>query len=353
MNNSFFAPPIKKNMQSKILVTGGCGYIGSHTIIDLVQNGFEVVSIDNCSNSQPETIKMVSQITGKTIINYQIDLCDYEAVKKVFEENNFAGIIHFAAFKSVPESVEQPLKYYHNNLSSLSNLLKLTEEFGVKHFVFSSSCSVYGNTTDLPVTEATEFQKAESPYGHTKQIGEEIIQAQAKVSESKYILLRYFNPVGAHESGLIGENPTMVVTAILPRITGFAAGKFSSFSVFGTDYPTRDGTCVRDYIHVMDLALAHELALTKPGKPSETRIFNCGYGTGNSVREVVTAFGEVLNHALPTRNQPRRPGDAAALACNSAKLKRELGWTPNHASIKTIVETALNWERKLSATPGT
>jgi len=348
MNNSFFAPPIKKNMQLKILVTGGCGYIGSHTIIDLVQNGFEVVSIDNCSNSQPETIKMVSQITGKTIINYQIDLCDYEAVKKVFDENNFAGIIHFAAFKSVPESVEQPLKYYHNNLSSLSNLLKLTEEFGVKHFVFSSSCSVYGNTTDLPVTEATEFQKAESPYGHTKQIGEEIIQAQAKVSESKYILLRYFNPVGAHESGLIGENPTMVVTAILPRITGFAAGKFSSFSIFGTDYPTRDGTCVRDYIHVMDIANAHTKALQfsiAENNKSNCEVFNLGTGNGVTVLEAIESFERVSGTKLNYTKAPRREGDVMSIYANNDKAKQRLGWNPSR-TLDDMMRTAWAWEQR-------
>jgi UDP-glucose 4-epimerase len=335
-------------MQAKILVTGGCGYIGSHTVIDLVENGFDVVSIDNCSNSQPQTMQSVSKIVGKSITNYAIDLCDFDAVKKVFDENNFTGVIHFAAFKSVPESVEKPLAYYHNNLTSLTNLLRLTEAYGVKHFVFSSSCSVYGNATDLPVTEATAFQQAESPYAHTKQIGEEIIKAQAKVSANKYILLRYFNPVGAHESGLIGENPTVVVTAVVPRITGFAIGKFSSFSVFGTDYPTRDGTCVRDYIHVMDIANAHTKALQfsiAEKSKSNCEVFNLGTGNGVTVLEAIESFERVSATKLNYTKAPRREGDVVAIYANNDKAKQLLGWNPSR-SLDDMMNTAWVWEQR-------
>lgn len=335
-------------MQAKILVTGGCGYIGSHTVIDLVENGFDVVSIDNCSNSQPQTMQSVSKIVGKSITNYAIDLCDFDAVKKVFDENNFTGVIHFAAFKSVPESVEKPLAYYHNNLTSLTNLLRLTEAYGVKHFVFSSSCSIYGNATDLPVTEATAFQQAESPYAHTKQIGEEIIKAQAKVSANKYILLRYFNPVGAHESGLIGENPTVVVTAVVPRITGFAIGKFSSFSVFGTDYPTRDGTCVRDYIHVMDIANAHTKALQfsiAEKSKSNCEVFNLGTGNGVTVLEAIESFERVSATKLNYTKAPRREGDVVAIYANNDKAKQLLGWNPSR-SLDDMMHTAWVWEQR-------
>ncbi len=338
-------------MAKKILVTGGCGYIGSHTLVDLVQSGFEVISIDNCSNSSPATIQSVSKILGKEVVNHQIDLCDYDATRKVFEANEIEGIIHFAAFKSVPESVEQPLKYYHNNIVSLTNLLRLTEEFNVKHFVFSSSCSVYGNAADLPVTEETPFQKAESPYAHTKQIGEEIINAVAKNASVNFILLRYFNPVGAHESALIGENPTAVVSAVVPRITGFAAGKFPSFSVFGTDYPTRDGTCIRDYIHVMDIANAHTKALQfcLNGKnKTKCEVFNLGTGNGVSVLEAIQSFEKVSGTKLNYQTAPRRDGDVIAIYANNDKAKAELGWNPER-TLDDMMRTAWAWEQQLSS----
>ncbi len=246
---------------AKILVTGGCGYIGSHTIVDLLDNGFEVVSIDNNIRSKAETVERIFSITGKRIKNYAVDLCDLEATRKVFQENKFDGIIHFAALKSVPESVDKPALYYRNNINSLVNLLELTAEFGVKDFVFSSSCSVYGNTKVLPVTEETPIGIAESPYARTKQMGEDIIRDFSKTCTARFILLRYFNPVGAHESGKLGEDTPDVVTAVVPRITGMAIGKFASFTVFGTDYDTRDGSCIRDYIHVMDIANAHTNAV--------------------------------------------------------------------------------------------
>ncbi|HRN93336.1 MAG: UDP-glucose 4-epimerase GalE [Chitinophagales bacterium] len=332
----------------KILVTGGCGYIGSHTIVDLVENGFDVVSIDACFNSHESAIQGVEKIVQKEIKNYSIDLCNYEVVKQIFEAEKFDGIIHFAAFKSVPESVENPLKYYHNNLTSLLNLLKLTEEFKVKHFVFSSSCSVYGNTKELPVTEETPFEKAESPYAHTKQLGENIIEEVAQKSASKFVLLRYFNPVGAHESALIGELPTVVVTAVVPRITGFAAGKFKSFSVMGTDYPTRDGTCVRDYIHVMDIAHAHTKAIQYLVAEKQTLpcdIFNLGTGNGVTVLEAINSFEKVSGLKLNYQNAPRREGDVVSIYANNNKAKNLLGWTPKR-DLDNMMLTAWNWEQK-------
>lgn len=332
----------------KILVTGGCGYIGSHTIVDLVENGFDVVSIDACFNSHESAIQGVEKIVQKEIKNYSIDLCNYEVVKQIFEVEKFGGIIHFAAFKSVPESVENPLKYYHNNLTSLLNLLKLTEEFKVKHFVFSSSCSVYGNTKELPVTEETPFEKAESPYAHTKQLGENIIEEVAQKSASKFVLLRYFNPVGAHESALIGELPTVVVTAVVPRITGFAAGKFKSFSVMGTDYPTRDGTCVRDYIHVMDIAHAHTKAIQYLVAEKQTLpcdIFNLGTGNGVTVLEAINSFEKVSGLKLNYQNAPRREGDVVSIYANNNKAKNLLGWTPKR-DLDNMMLTAWNWEQK-------
>lgn len=332
----------------KILVTGGCGYIGSHTIVDLVENGFDVVSIDACFNSHESAIQGVEKIVQKKIKNYNIDLCNYEVVKQIFETEKFDGIIHFAAFKSVPESVENPLKYYHNNLTSLLNLLKLTEEFKVKHFVFSSSCSVYGNTKKLPVTEETPFEKAESPYAHTKQLGENIIEEVAQKSASKFVLLRYFNPVGAHESALIGELPTVVVTAVVPRITGFAAGKFKSFSVMGADYPTRDGTCVRDYIHVMDIANAHTKAIQylAAGKQQQNcDVFNLGTGNGVTVLEAINSFEKVSGLKLNYQNAPRREGDVVSIYANNNKAKNLLGWTPKR-DLDNMMLTAWNWEQK-------
>ncbi|MBX2902167.1 MAG: UDP-glucose 4-epimerase GalE [Chitinophagales bacterium] len=332
----------------KILVTGGCGYIGSHTIVDLVQHGFDVVSIDACFNSLESTISRVAAVVGKPVKNYLVDLCHYEAVKQIFEAELFDGIIHFAAFKSVPESVEQPLKYYHNNLVSLTNLLRLTEEFNVKHFVFSSSCSVYGNTTQLPVTEATPFEKAESPYAHTKQMGEEIIEQVAKAGRSKFVLLRYFNPVGAHESAQIGELPTVVVTAVVPRITGFAAGKFSSFSVFGSDYPTRDGTCVRDYIHVMDIANAHTKAiqyLVAGKQQQQCDVFNLGTGNGVTVLEAIQSFEKVSGLQLNYTKAPRREGDVVSIYANNNKAKQLLGWEPAR-NLDDMMLTAWRWEQR-------
>ncbi|MBC7720705.1 MAG: UDP-glucose 4-epimerase GalE, partial [Pedobacter sp.] len=247
---------------AKILVTGGCGYIGSHTIVDLLENGFEVVSIDDNSRSNSYALSGIEKITGKRIKNYQVDLKNFEETQAIFQENtDIKGIIHFAAYKAVGESVDKPLDYYENNLFSLINLLKCVKEFKVPHFVFSSSCTVYGSPDAIPVTELTPEKKAESPYGATKQMGETIIKDFSKVENTSTILLRYFNPVGAHPSNNIGELPIGKPMNLVPVITQTAIGKLPKMMVHGKDYETRDGSCVRDYIHVCDIAHAHTLAL--------------------------------------------------------------------------------------------
>ena len=334
---------------AKILVTGGCGYIGSHTIIDLLENGYEVVSIDNLSRSLPSALDNIATVAGKRIKNYEIDICNKVALAQVFEqEKDIVGIIHFAALKSVPESVTQPLLYYRNNIESLVNLLELSEQYKISHFVFSSSCSVYGNAEVLPVTESSPLQEAESPYARTKQISEKIIWDCAQMAASKFVVLRYFNPVGAHESGKIGEQPKDgVVFNIFPRITGTALGKYKHFDIFGSDYPTRDGTCIRDYIHVMDIAHAHTLALQYAAKVDAPQydIFNLGTGTGVTVLEVIQAFEKVSGMKLPYRLQPRRAGDVEAIYANNEKAISILGWQTQR-NLDIMISTAWEWERK-------
>lgn len=336
---------------AKILVTGGCGYIGSHTIVDLLNNGFEVVSIDNNSRSKANTTDLVFIITGKRVRNHKIDICDIEAVRKIFEEEGkIDGIIHFAAFKSVPESVANPLLYYRNNLNSLINLLELTSEFGIKNFVFSSSCSVYGNAKELPVTEATPIGKAESPYARTKQMSEEIINDFAKISTTKFILLRYFNPVGAHESGKMGEDSTDVITYIVPRITGTAIGKFKEFIVYGNKYDTRDGTCIRDYIHVMDIAEAHTKAieyLNSKSAQGQIEVFNLGTGNGVSVLEAIHSFEKVSGTKLNYKIGEPRTGDVVSIYANNTKAVSKLNWQIKR-DLDTMMHTAWIWEKHLA-----
>lgn len=341
--------------QPAILVTGGTGYIGSHTIVDLVQNGFRVVSIDNHLRSKPETIQRIESITGQPLKNYAIDLCNKEELRKVFRlEKTISGIIHFAALKSVPESMEKPVQYYRNNINSLLNLLELTSEFSIKHFVFSSSCSVYGNTTQLPVTEETPFGEAESPYARSKQMSEEIIRDFSKTSDTQFVLLRYFNPVGAHESGLLGEDTTDVITAMVPRITGTAIGKYSSFKVFGTDYDTRDGSCIRDYIHVMDIAGAHTKALQYlETNPAETfashtpEVFNLGTGNGVTVLEAIASFEKVSGQKLNYTLAERRAGDVVSIYANNNKAVSKLNWQIKR-DLDTMMRTAWVWEQYLA-----
>ncbi|HET9276899.1 MAG TPA: UDP-glucose 4-epimerase GalE, partial [Flavitalea sp.] len=281
----------------KILVTGGCGYIGSHTIVDLVENGYDVISVDNNSRSSPRIMEGIEKIVSKKVKNYKVDLCNFDDTFAIFQENDdIAGIIHFAAYKAVGESVEQPLLYFENNLVSLINLLKCVQEFNIPYFVFSSSCTVYGNPDEIPVTESTPPKPAESPYGYTKQMGEQIINEFSKASHTQCVLLRYFNPVGAHPSGMIGELPIGKPANLVPGITQTASGKLPQMKVYGNDYPTRDGTCIRDFIHVSDIAHAHTLAmdfLLQGKSQKRCEVLNLGTGTGVTVLEAIKAFERV------------------------------------------------------------
>lgn len=337
---------------NKILVTGGCGYIGSHTIIDLLDNGFEVISVDNLYNADESALDGIEKITGKRIKNYVVDLCDLEATKQIFQENqDIVGIIHFAALKSVGESVEQPLLYFRNNLNSLLNILDCMIQFRVSNIIFSSSCSVYGNATELPVTEDTPWQEAESPYARTKQMGEQIIHDVLRGNSIlQSVLLRYFNPAGAHPSALIGESPRNVASNLVPVITETAIGKRPETVVFGADYPTRDGSCIRDFIHIMDLAHAHTLALQyllQNNNEKQVEVFNLGIGEGVSVLEAIHAFEKVTGEKLNYRIGERRPGDVVAIYANLNKAADKLGWQPAY-NIEDIMRSAWAWEQARS-----
>lgn len=330
----------------RILVTGGCGYIGSHTLIDLVENGYDAVSIDNLSNSDGSLLSGVEKITGKKIVNHNIDLCDVDALNAFFNnDHKFDGIIHFAALKAVGESVEKPLLYYRNNLFSLINLLDNVERYTIPAFVFSSSCSVYGNVEQLPVTENTPRRDAESPYGNTKKIGEDILFDLAPRSKNRFVALRYFNPVGAHPSGLVGEQPQGTPSNLVPVITQTAAGLLPELIVHGTDYPTRDGTCIRDYIHVMDIARAHRLAFENLHnmQNSLVEVINLGSGNGVSVNEMIEAFENTTGKKLNYKNGPRRAGDVVQIYADNSKAKRLLNWQPEY-DVNDMMRTAWQWE---------
>lgn len=336
----------------KILVTGGCGFIGSHTIVDLVQNGYEVISVDNNSRSNPVIMQGIETILGKKIKNYPVDLCNFEDTRAIFQENtDIEGIIHFAAYKAVGESVENPLLYFENNNNSLVNILKCVDEFNVPHFVFSSSCTVYGNPDSIPVTELTPQKPAESPYGSTKQMGEAIVQqTMNSLKDQQAILLRYFNPVGAHPSNLIGEIPVGRPANLIPAITQTAIGKLPQMQVWGDDYDTRDGSCLRDYIHVSDIAHAHTLALNylvEKKNKTNCDIFNLGSGNGFTVLEVIKTFervsGEKLNYAIG----PRRAGDVIAIYANNDKAVNELNWKCEY-TLDDMMRTAWEWEKKIA-----
>jgi UDP-glucose 4-epimerase len=336
----------------KILVTGGCGYIGSHTIVDLIENGYDVVCVDNNSRSNATMLERVERITGQKIKNYKVDLCNFDDTFAIFQENtDIKGIIHFAAYKSVGESVENPLMYFENNLYSLINLLKCVQEFNTPWFVFSSSCTVYGSPDSSPVTESTPLKPAESPYGATKQMGEQIVNDFVKSAATKCILLRYFNPVGAHPSAIIGEMPVGKPQNLFPAITQTAIGKLSNVIVHGNDYPTRDGSCIRDFVHVCDIANAHTLAvdyLAEGKNKSACDIFNLGIGNGVTVLEVINAFEKVSGVKLNYSIGPRRPGDIMAIYSNNDLAKNKLGWNPKY-SLEDMVSTAWKWEQRLKA----
>jgi UDP-glucose 4-epimerase len=331
----------------KILVTGGSGYIGSHTIVDLIENGYDVISLDNLSRSNPQMMERVEKIVGRNVKDYHVDLCNYDDTYAVFQENpDIEGIIHFAAYKAVGESVEKPLMYFENNLFSLINLLKCVAEFNVPHFVFSSSCTVYGSPDSIPVTEETMPKPAESPYGYTKQMGEQIVSETYKSLSGTAILLRYFNPVGAHPSGWIGELPLGKPQNLVPAITQTAIGKLPGMKVHGNDYNTRDGSCIRDYIHVCDLAHAHTLALhylIEKRNMTHCEVFNLGTGAGITVLEAIHAFERVSGRKLNYEIGPRRPGDVEAIYANNDKARTFLGWEPE-LGIDDMMRTAWEWE---------
>ncbi len=339
----------------KILVTGGSGYIGSHTLVDLIENGFEVISADNNSRSTIGMLEGVEKITGTKVKNYNVDLCNFDETRAIFEENNtIEGVIHFAAYKAVGESVEKPLLYFHNNMGSLINILRCIEEFKIPNFVFSSSCTVYGNPDAIPVTEQTPRKNAESPYGLTKQMGEQMIEAFAAANKStNSVLLRYFNPAGAHPSTLIGELPIDRPQNLTPVITQTAIGKIPTLTVFGNDYPTRDGSCVRDFIHVCDLAHAHTLAvefLLQKKNTNNCEVFNLGSGDGITVLESIKAFEESTGVKLNYSIGNRRPGDVIAIYANNDKAINELGWSPQY-TINDIMTSAWKWEQYIQHQP--
>ena len=341
-------------MKSKILVTGGLGFIGSHTVVALQKQGFEVVIIDNLSNSSLDVLAGITKITKISPEFENIDLRDKEAVRDFFEKYpDIIGVIHFAASKAVGESVENPLLYYENNLTSLIYLLKELSQKNEANFIFSSSCTVYGQADTLPITEDAPVKKAESPYGNTKQIGEEIIQDTCKVyPQLSAISLRYFNPIGAHPSGEIGELPIGTPQNLIPFITQTAIGKREQLSVFGDDYPTSDGTCVRDYIHVMDLAKAHVIALKnllddKLGKNYD--VFNLGTGKGNTVLEVIESFERVSGKKLSYKIVDRREGDITATYADTRKANSKLNWKAE-LSLDEALKSAWEWEKKVAQT---
>lgn len=334
----------------KVLVTGGCGYIGSHTIVDLINNGFDVVSVDSNIRSTTQLLDGIEKITGKKVRNYKVDLCNLEDTNAVFHENrDIVGVIHFAALKAVGESVTEPLMYFQNNLTSLINVLKCVKEYNIPNLVFSSSCSVYGNAKELPVVETTPLGDAQSPYARTKQIGEQIIEDYSRVNDTQSILLRYFNPVGAHPSALIGELPLGKPDNLVPVITQTAIGKIPKLTVFGTDYDTRDGSCVRDYIHVMDIANAHTKALQyllEHRNESNCEIFNLGTGNGVTVLEAIKAFEKISGIKLNYTTGPRREGDVISIYANNTKAKEKLRWLPE-IGIEDSMRTAWQWEVSL------
>lgn len=310
----------------KVLVTGGAGYIGSHTCIELLNNGYEVIVMDNYCNSSPEVLKIVEKLTNKTFPVYECDMLDYEGFEKIFEENKIDAVIHFAGLKAVGESVGKPLEYYHNNLAGTINLLRLMKEHKVHRLVFSSSATVYGMNNTAPFREDMPLSTT-NPYGTTKLMIETILKDLCFAEKDwKVALLRYFNPIGAHQSGLIGENPNGIPNNLMPYIMKVAVGQLKCLSVYGDDYPTPDGTGVRDYIHVCDLAAGHLKALEKLDQTEGAQAYNLGTGKGSSVLDVVHAFEKASGAKVPYQISPRRPGDIAECYADVSKAKEELHW---------------------------
>ncbi len=330
-----------------ILVTGGLGFIGSHTVVELQNEGYEVVIIDNLYNSKIEVLDNIASITGKMPTYENIDLRDKSKVQDFFKKYSIDGVIHFAASKAVGESVEQPLLYYENNIATLVYLMQELSKHKIDNLIFSSSCTVYGQSDELPITENAAIKPAESPYGNTKQIGEEIIKDSSVSSNIKSIALRYFNPIGAHESAKIGELPLGIPQNLIPYVTQTAMGIRKELSVFGDDYNTPDGTAVRDYIHVVDLAKAHIVALERllnNKNKADFEVFNIGTGTGSSVLEVIKAFEKVSGNPLNYKIVGRRKGDVTAAYADTTKANKELGWKAEK-TLEEALASAWKWEQ--------
>jgi len=335
-----------------ILVTGGAGFIGSHTVAELVNAGFNPVIIDNFSNSEKSVIGSLEKITGRKIGLYEGEFQDKKLLKEIAAKESIDGVIHFAAYKAVGESVEKPLKYYKNNVAGLVDLLEAMQELGINNLVFSSSCTVYGQPDKLPITEQTPQKPASSPYGATKQMCENIIKDTAAASTSlRAISLRYFNPIGAHSSALIGELPKGTPSNLVPFLTQAVAGLRDKLTVFGNDYPTPDGTCIRDYIHVVDLAKAHIKALQYLDKQLSGYydIYNVGTGKGSSVLEIINSFEETTGHKVPYKIGPRRAGDVTSVYASVDKISRELGWEAEKALSGALAD-AWRWQQTLKET---
>ncbi|MEG0214767.1 MAG: UDP-glucose 4-epimerase GalE [Hungatella sp.] len=328
----------------KILVTGGAGYIGSHTCVELLNLGYEVVVVDNLCNSSEESLRRVKEITGRDVTFYEADLLDREALEKIFAKENVDAVIHFAGLKAVGESVGKPLEYYHNNITGTLILCDVMRKHGVKKIIFSSSATVYGDPAFVPITEACPKGEITNPYGQTKSMLEQILtDLHTADPEWNVILLRYFNPVGAHKSGRIGEDPAGIPNNLTPYITQVAVGKLKEVAVFGHDYDTPDGTGVRDYIHVVDLALGHVKALAKLQEESQVRIYNLGSGQGYSVLEMIGAFSKACGKEIPYVIKPRRAGDIATCYADPGLAKRELGWEAERG-LEQMCEDGWRWQ---------
>ena len=327
-----------------ILVTGGAGYIGSHTCVELLNSGYDVVVMDNLYNASEKALERVEQITGKKVTFYNVDMLDKEAMNQIFEKEKIDSVIHFAGYKAVGESVQKPLEYYHNNITGTLNLCDVMRNHGVKNIIFSSSATVYGDPAFIPITEECPKGKITNPYGQTKGMLEQIL-TDLNVSDPEWnvVLLRYFNPIGAHKSGLIGEDPKGIPNNLLPYIAQVAVGKLEKLGVFGDDYDTPDGTGVRDYIHVVDLARGHVKAIQKLEEEPKVRIYNLGTGHGYSVLQVLHAFEKACGKTIPYEVKPRRAGDIATCYCAPEKAARELGWKAEYG-IDEMCADSWRWQ---------
>ena len=344
LKNAAVQAVLSGGKKMKILVTGGAGYIGSHTCVELLNAGYDVVVVDNLSNSKKAALRRVEEITGKSIDFYEDDIRNRDGLEKIFSEQQIDAVIHFAGLKAVGESVRKPIEYYHNNMTGTLVLCDAMRSHGVKNIIFSSSATVYGDPAEIPITEECPKGKPTNPYGWTKSMLEQVLtDIHTSDPEWNVILLRYFNPIGAHKSGMIGEDPKGIPNNLLPYVAQVAIGKLPCLGVFGNDYDTPDGTGVRDYIHVVDLAKGHVKALEKLKDKEGVSIYNLGTGKGYSVLEVVHAFEKACGHSIPCEIKPRRAGDIAVCYCNPAKAKRELGWEAQYG-IEEMCEDSWRWQ---------